>query len=219
MTLPLSRTDGRDVHRLTRARTVCLTIAPVFFTASIYVTLSKAIVYLAPELSRFRPQLVYWVFIPFDVVCLILQAAGGALSTNSSSGDRSGVNVSMAGLVLQVIVLTAFTACFADYMIRYWRSGRRIGPGRRLTVFFVGLASAIILILVRCAYRVAELRDGYNGELIKEEVPFIILEGVLILLASVALCFGHPGSVFDRKQPRKSPDDGEDSGVEMMGRI
>lgn len=181
--------------------TVCLTIAPVFFSASIYVTLSKAIVHFAPGLSRFKPQLFYYIFIPFDVVCLILQAAGGAMSTNSGSGGSSslGVNMSMAGLALQVIVLTAFIGAFADYMIRYLRVHGTSSFTWRDQTFFAGLTAASFLILARCAYRVAELKDGYDGKLIREEIPFIILEGVVIVLAAFCLCLGHPGLVFDRK--------------------
>ncbi|RGP75554.1 rta1 like family [Fusarium sporotrichioides] len=181
---------------------VCLTIAPVFYTASIYVTLSKAINYFAPELSRFKPQLFIWIFIPFDIVCLILQAAGGAMSTESDS--TVGVDVSMAGLALQVIVLVAFIAAFSDYMIRYWRSGQAQAFGWRMIAFFVGLSAAIILILTRCIYRVAELREGYDGELIKHEIPFIILEGIVIVLAAVALFFGHPGLVFNKSEVTNS---------------
>ncbi|KID97928.1 sphingoid long-chain base transporter RSB1, partial [Metarhizium majus ARSEF 297] len=192
---------------------VCLTIAPVFYTASIYVTLSKTIMYFAPDLSRFNPQLFYWIFIPFDVICLILQAAGGAMSSNSNGDDRLGVNVSMAGLALQVVVLTAFVVCFADYMVRYVRSGRTRSFGWRLNTFFLGLASSVLLILARCAYRVAELKDGYNGSLIREEIPFIILEGVVIVIAAIALCFGHPGLVFGRDEARKSSHDFEESGT------
>jgi hypothetical protein len=190
---------------------VCLTIAPVFYTASIYVTLSKTVIYFAPDLSRFKPQLFYWIFIPFDVVCLALQAAGGAMSTNSNGDNNLGVNISMAGLALQVIVLTAFVVCFGDYMVRYLRSNRKRSFDWRLNVFFLGLATSILLILARCAYRVAELKDGYQGSLIREEVPFIILEGVFIVLAAIALCFGHPGLVFDRAKNRKSFQDSEDS--------
>ncbi|UPK89664.1 hypothetical protein LCI18_000599 [Fusarium solani-melongenae] len=177
---------------------VCLTIAPVFYTASIYVTLSKTIVFFAPELSRFKPQLFYWIFIPFDIVCLVLQAAGGAMST--SSDNDVGVDISMAGLILQVIILFLFIVAFSDYMIRYWRSGRAANFGWRLKAFFAGLSAAIILILTRCIYRVAELKDGYDGELIKHEIPFIILEGVMIVLAAIALCFGHPGLVFNKPE-------------------
>ncbi|RGP81133.1 rta1 like family [Fusarium longipes] len=177
---------------------VCLTIAPVFYTGSIYVILSKAINYFSPELSRFKPQLFIWIFIPFDIICLILQAAGGAMST--TPGNTTGVDVSMAGLALQVIVLVAFIAAFSDYMIRYWRSGRAQAFGWRMIAFFLGLSAAIILILTRCIYRVAELRDGYSGDLIKHEIPFIILEGVVIVLAAVSLFFGHPGLVFNKPE-------------------
>ncbi|KJZ72942.1 hypothetical protein HIM_07705 [Hirsutella minnesotensis 3608] len=188
---------------------ICLTIAPVFYTASIYVTLYKAINYFAPDLSRFHPKLFYWIFIPFDLVCLCLQAAGGAMSTDSSGSNKAGENISMAGLALQVVILTAFIAAFADYMFRYWRSGRLMGFGGRIGIFFFGLTASTLLILVRCAYRVAELRDGYNGTLIKEEIPFIVLEGVVIVLAGFALCLGHPGLVFDREMPRKVSRDSE----------
>jgi hypothetical protein len=149
--------------------------------------------YLAPELSRFKPQLFYYIFIPFDIVCLALQAAGGAMSADTTGSNKTGVDISQAGLSLQVIVLVLFILAFSDYMFRYLRSGRASGFGWRLTAFFTGLTSATLLILARCAYRVAELQDGYNGKLIKEEAPFIVLEGVFVFLAACMLCFGHPG--------------------------
>jgi hypothetical protein len=178
------------------------------------VTLSKSIVYFAPDLSRFKPQLFYWIFIPADVLCLVLQAAGGALSTESNDGSV-GVDISMAGLILQVIVIFAFIVAFSDYMIRYWRSGRMSAFGWRLKAFFAGLSAAIILILARCVYRVAELKDGYAGEIITHEAPFIALEGVFIVLAAVCLCFGHPGLALKRETSRKFV--GRDSGESGLG--
>ncbi|OAA56457.1 RTA1 like protein [Cordyceps fumosorosea ARSEF 2679] len=180
---------------------ICLTIAPVFFTASIYVTLSKTIVHFAPDLSRVRPpSLFYWIFIPFDVACLVLQAIGGALSTTERDGRRTGVHISMAGLILQVVVLAAFAALFADYVARLARSGRARAElaAWRSVAFFAALAAACVFILARCAFRVAELKDGYGGKLFREEVPFIVLEGVMVVLAGVALLFGSPGLVFDK---------------------
>ncbi|KAH7329366.1 RTA1 like protein-domain-containing protein [Stachybotrys elegans] len=189
---------------------VCLTIAPVFFTASIYVTLSKAIVYFDPELSRFKPQFFYWIFLPLDIICLVLQAAGGALSTTSDN-NQLGVNISMAGLILQVVVLVLFTVAFSDYMIRYLKRHGASGLKWRARVFFTGLITATILILARCCYRVAELREGYSGELMRHEIPFIIMEGVVIVLASISLFFGHPGLVFKDKVASRSKLSGSDS--------
>lgn len=125
-----------------------------------------------------------------------------------------GVDITMAGLILQVIIIFFFILAFADYMFRYWRSGRMVNMGWRVPTFFGGLTSAILLILARCAYRVAELREGYSGEIITHEIPFIILEGVLIVLAASSLAWGHPGLVFKEKTAvRKTSADIEETGM------
>jgi RTA1 like protein len=136
------------------------------------------IVYFAPEISRIPPKLFYWIFIPCDIFCLVLQAAGGALSTTSSGSSQVGVNLALAGLSMQVVFLVVFCCCFADYMIRYLhhRKGKRFSG--RVKLFFGFLALAILLILARCAYRVDELSQGYSGPLIHNEGLFIALEGV-----------------------------------------
>lgn len=125
-------------------------------------------------------------------MCLVLQAIGGALSSSSNGSSQAGIDVAMAGLILQVIVLVIFCGFFADYMIRYLRLLRRSPSprgadgsadagfiGTRQKVFFGGLASAIVLILVRCSYRVDELSQGYSdSDKITDEPLFIGLEGV-----------------------------------------
>ncbi|KAK1729706.1 hypothetical protein CaCOL14_006665 [Colletotrichum acutatum] len=180
---------------------VFITSGPVYYTAAIYVTISKAIESFAPELSRIPTKYIYWLFISFDVFCLVLQAAGGALSTTSSGSSDVGVDLAMAGLVIQVIVLVAFCSLFADYMIRYTRSDVARALTRREKTFFGFLALAVVLILARCAYRVDELSEGYsNSDKITNEGLFIGLEGVLVICAVFSLCLGHPGLLFGKPQ-------------------
>ena len=45
-------------------------------------------------------------------------------------------------------------------------------------VFIGFLSAATLFILIRCAYRIAELKNGYDGNLIHDEGSFIALEGV-----------------------------------------
>ncbi|KAF6821035.1 parasitic phase-specific protein psp-1 [Colletotrichum sojae] len=195
---------------------VFITSGPVYYTAAIYVTISKAITSFAPELSRIPPKVMYWLFISFDIFCLALQAAGGALSTTSRGDSDLGVDLAMAGLVIQVVVLVAFCTLFADYMFRYARSEYSRKLTRREKFFFGFLALAITLILARCAYRVDELSEGYSDSTkITDEGLFIGLEGVLIIAAVFALCIGHPGLVFgenkmggDRKVSHASVESG-----------
>ncbi|KAK2000094.1 RTA1 like protein, partial [Colletotrichum falcatum] len=197
---------------------IFITSAPVYFTAAIYVTIGRAIDSFAPELSRIPTKAMYWLFISFDVFCLVLQAAGGALSTTSAGSSTVGVDLAMAGLVLQVVVLVAFCAVFADYMVRYTRSAFARPLTGRERLFFGFLALAVVLILVRCAYRVDELSEGYKqSEKLSNEGLFIGLEGVLIICAVFSLCVGHPGLVFAKSKDtaddvRKKPS--VDSGIE-----
>lgn len=86
--------------------------------------------------------------------------------------------MALVGLSLQVVVMVAFCCCFGDYLVRYFRSGSTDKFDRRCTLFFTFMALAVLLILVRCAYRVVELREGYGGDLIGNEALFIGFEGV-----------------------------------------
>ena len=113
------------------------------------------------------------------MICLVLQAAGGALSTVSKGESGIGVDIAMVGLILQVVILGIFCALFADYMIRYKRKSATRPLAVREKLFFSFLAVAIVLILGRCLYRCYELSEGYNNsDLITDEGLFIALEGV-----------------------------------------
>ena len=158
-----------------------------------------SIAHYSPSISRLRPpSLYYWIFLPADIACLILQAAGGALSTTSSGSNDTGIDLALAGLALQVVVIVAFLAFFADHMVRYFLLSRRGADGfppvsRRMYGFVAGLYGATLLILARCAFRCYELKDGYGGDAVADEGLFIGLEGVLVVVAVFSLGIGHPG--------------------------
>ncbi|KAL8886374.1 MAG: hypothetical protein Q9192_006498, partial [Flavoplaca navasiana] len=40
--------------------------------------------------------------------------------------------------------------------------------------------------------------EGFNGHLANDEVTFMILEGAMVAIASIALTLPHPGMVFGR---------------------
>lgn len=149
--------------------------------------------YLSPELSRLKPKLFYYIFIPCDIFSLVFQAAGGALSTSTKGNSQLGINLSLIGLSFQVLTLIIFCAFFGDYLLRYFRSGfwrqraavyRASDKGglltqaNRLMLFFGFMGVAILLTLTRCAYRLAELHEGYRGTLVRDEPLFVGFEGV-----------------------------------------
>ncbi|KEF56751.1 uncharacterized protein A1O9_06941 [Exophiala aquamarina CBS 119918] len=177
---------------------VLITVAPVFFSAAVYVLLAQIVQYISVEASRFKPTLFYIVFIPCDVISLILQAVGGAMSSTSNGKSTAGVNIALAGLSFQVATLVLFVGWTVDYIARsrhVWRFAQI--PGR-FVVFAVFLTLALLTIMIRCCYRVYELNEGYSreSEALRDQPLFIGLESVMIIVAAYALILAHPGPAF-----------------------
>lgn len=75
---------------------VPLTIAPAFLTASIYLTLGRIIQAYGPHMSIIPPGTYTVVFVSCDFISLLLQAAGGAITSLADSGSSSqqtGINI------------------------------------------------------------------------------------------------------------------------------
>jgi hypothetical protein len=152
----------------------------VFFSAAIYVLIYQIVCYIDKSASRVNPKLFYWIFIPADIISLVLQAAGGAMSSTSDGDSDTGVNIALAGLIFQVITLSVFSICVIDYMWRSRRTWKKTSLPRRFVIFCFFLTLATLLILIRCVYRVYELSEGYSreSEALRDEPMFIGLEGV-----------------------------------------
>ncbi|KAH7264890.1 RTA1 like protein-domain-containing protein [Fusarium redolens] len=177
---------------------IFITIAPVFFSAAIYVLLSQVINFVDPNVSRFPPKYFYWIFIPSDIISLILQAVGGAVSVVSTAQDdvKTGEDISIAGLVFQVVTLVCFVALFIDYVIRASKSPARYRLTKPILTFLFFLFLSTIFILIRCGYRIAELNGGYFSAIFRDEGLYIALESCMMCIAVLLLNVGHPGYAF-----------------------
>lgn len=161
---------------LRRRYLITLTIAPCFWSAGIYLCLSRIILTYSPSpsssptLARFRPRTSTRLFIACDIFSLVLQAFGGALADNRKKPHtaQTGVNIMIAGLACQVVSLSIFIALCADFA---WRvrgargaeavmaareRSRALGcPGRRFGGFLVGE-------LITCTICI-QLERGFPG--------------------------------------------------------
>ena len=109
---------------------ICLTIAPCFFSASIYLCLTRIIHVYGDDLARFAPRTYTKTFISCDVLSLVLQAVGGALADTAGNDhdlSQTGVDIMIAGLSFQVASLTVFVALCSDFAwsVRKHRSLQR----------------------------------------------------------------------------------------------
>ena len=138
--------------------------------------------YISVKHSRFPPKVFYYTFIPCDIISLILQAVGGAMSSSSNGSSNVGVNIALAGLGFQVATVLIFIFLTVDYFLRsrsVWRHSNIHLP-RQFKIFVGFIALATILILIRCCYRVYELSEGYSrtSKSLRDQGLFIGLESM-----------------------------------------
>jgi hypothetical protein len=100
-------------------------------------------------------------------------------------------------------VLVIFGILVLEYSIRTYRrryqlssSALKLWSNRRFQFFCGAVVAAYTTILIRCVYRIPELLGGWGGELMRIEIEFIILEGVMIALTVLAQTLFHPGLCF-----------------------
>ncbi|KAF5130795.1 Sphingoid long-chain base transporter RSB1 [Metarhizium anisopliae] len=188
----------------------CLTIGPAFMAAGCYLCLRRIVSAFGPENSRLPPEYYTRIFIPCDVVSLVLQAVGGALAATAAHNHESaslGSNIMIAGLAFQVATMLGFITAASDFALRTYRRYRAQGASAlsqdaalvrmrrtlRFKLFLGALSLASVLILWRSAFRVAELSEGWTGPIMADQGMFVGFEGVLIVVAVLALNVFHPG--------------------------
>jgi hypothetical protein len=184
---------------------VCLTISPAFFAAAIYLCLGRIVVVYGEDLSRFYPRTYTLIFCGCDIFSLVLQAAGGGIASGATtqSTDQLGINIMLAGLSVQVASLALFAGLCTDFANRLYRNPQAwsnqfnvLYQSPKFSAFLYSLCLATLTIFVRSIFRVAELSGGFRGPLANNQVSFMILEGVMIVIATSCLTLLHPGIGF-----------------------
>lgn len=100
----------------------CLTIGPTFFTAAIYFCLAHVVRFYG-SVSRFSPRTYQTCFIISDVVAVLMQGGGGALSSIATDFRtlNTGIRVMIAGLSWQVASIVLFILFSIDLACRIQR--------------------------------------------------------------------------------------------------
>lgn len=187
---------------------ITLTIGPVFIAAAIYLTLGRLVVVHGESISRLKPRTYTTFFVACDIVSLLVQAAGGGIAastplTNPGLID-TGTNILVAGLSIQVACLFAFLACSLEFFWRVRKNPELRNPqfadlvhSKRFKMFLFALFGATACLFVRTVFRAIELSEGFSGEMANREVDFMVLDGVMVILACTCLTVLHPGFGFE----------------------
>ncbi|KAL1383432.1 RTA1 like protein-domain-containing protein [Phyllosticta capitalensis] len=189
-------------HQGFQAAVICLTIAPAFLAAGIYLNLKHLVLCFGPQYSVLRPPSLYtWIFVSSDVVSIVCQAIGSAMAAKQNPKILfDAVRIIKGGMAFQITTLGVFAGCAAWYFVRVVAHRRELNPQTKalrgtwsFRCFLACMALAYVAILTRCGFRMAEFDDGWRSDIMTNETFFIALDTVPCLIAVVAQTILHPG--------------------------
>ncbi|KAJ5162636.1 RTA-like protein [Penicillium coprophilum] len=190
-------------------QTLFILLAPPLYAASIYMILGRTVTYLhAEHLSLVPVKWMTKIFVGGDVFSFLLQCSGGGLMASAGSMRETGSNITIGGLVVQLLFFGFFVVVTTVFHFRILRQptsrsqsdrDQTRGGGfkqRNWFTILVGLYIVSFLILVRSVFRLVEYKEGYDGYTMTHEVFMYIFDGVLMLIAMAVMNVYHPAEIL-----------------------
>jgi len=182
-------------------------LAPTPLVAGNFIILGHIVKRLGARYSRLPPKWFTIVFCSFDLICLVIQAVGGAsaaAAVGQGMNPAKGGNIMLGGIVAQMIAIAVYVACAGEFFLRYFSDSPvrkedsettiQSGPlDQRMKYMVVGLTFATTCMFIRSVYRTIELANGFAGTIISTQVYFNVLDGGMITLAIYTINIAHPG--------------------------
>jgi len=204
------------------AQICCLVLAPSFLAAGIYLTLKHMVLYCGPEYSKLKAKWYPWIFFGSDLGSIVVQAIGGGVAASADHGSNksllnTGDALIIAGIALQCVTMIVCGGVVLDFFLRR-RKARTQNKVQtegtlsmdaptlsndvqsksplRFRIFCWATGFAFLTILIRCIYRLPEMAGGWGNPRMRDEPTFLVLDGMMVALASIALTVAHPGIMF-----------------------
>ncbi|KAI1462691.1 RTA1-domain-containing protein [Annulohypoxylon moriforme] len=186
-------------------------IGPTFICAAMFMVMPQIVAVYGEEYRSWRPNWYTYLFYALSTVSLVLELAGGVISTiRDDSGDiDTGISVLVAGLAIQLVALVIFIfhATLFAIAVRTRHHALDIKfagiyNSGSFRIFLVVFSLATFLLVVRTAYRLVVIAEGYDSSIAQSEILLLILDGLMVLLATLLLLIFFPGRILPDSRPQ-----------------
>jgi hypothetical protein len=152
-------------------QSMLILIAPILFAASVYMILGRLILRTdSASYSIIRATWVTKIFVTGDVLCFFIQGGGAGMlvKANDADGFKTGENIILGGLILQILIFTFFVV-----VASIWHRKLNATPTAAAAELpwkkYIGLLyAASVFITVRNLCRVIEYALGRVSQSIVE---------------------------------------------------
>ncbi|KAI1327209.1 hypothetical protein F5Y16DRAFT_200209 [Xylariaceae sp. FL0255] len=192
-------------------------LGPTCICGAMFLVVPRIVAVYGEEYRSWRPTWYSVLFGILTAIIFVLELAGGVLSTvrSEQSQINTGVQLLSAGLAIQLVALLIFVFHGVFFMIALKTRSHGLDPkfaavynsklfAISVTLFVLATAALIL----RTAYRTVEIAEGYGSSIAQNEVLFLVLDGLFVLLATLLILIGFParalGAAWSQSSPRRS---------------
>lgn len=177
---------------------ILILLAPIFFAATIYMTLGRMIHALdAEDLAPIRIKWLTKIFVLSDLTCFFVSMAGVGLQvTTDKSMQQLGVRICLAGLILQAFVVSWFFLVAVRFHRRLTGAQGNHRGGIKWKKHFWTLYFVCAATLVRNIVRAVEYGQGFNGNVSRHEIFLYLFDASLMGCVAWIYVFVHPGRLI-----------------------
>lgn len=168
-------------------------------------TVARLVYYSIADQSVWRTKATWLtqIFVWIDVICFLVQAAGGMMMSNTDASPsdpiiRNGQHVYMAGCGAQLGFILVFTTMMIRVIMKMTQQPRMGANMTRAKMLFFTMCAVLLLIVMRIIFRLVEFGPGANDSnpILTHEGYAVGLDAVPMLLAAILLNAVHPGWVL-----------------------
>lgn len=119
------------------------------------------------------------------------------MAGGTPSATKTGENMIISGLVVQMIFFTCFVlvAGIFDYRMSRSPTAKGLDPSTKWRRSINSLYLGSVLIWIRCMFRLIEYAQGYSGYLISHEVFLYVFDATLMFAVMVLFAVVHPSEI------------------------
>ncbi|KAH7416620.1 RTA1 like protein-domain-containing protein [Cadophora sp. MPI-SDFR-AT-0126] len=190
-----------------------IVIAPLFVGAGNYLLISRLCLRVLPShhthIYKIPVAKLTRIFVICDIITLLVQVNGNTI--------KIGENIMITGLAMQLATFSFFFLILAKFHL-LTRRGVNKGAGRGWTGILAAVYFSSGMIIVQCAFRLAEFSQGIFGYPFTHEWMFYALEAVPMLPAIAVFCVLHPRNYFGVGKRRGGKSDSGLTGIHLTSR-
>ncbi|KAI0842580.1 RTA1-domain-containing protein [Hypoxylon sp. FL0890] len=180
-------------------------LAATFICGAVFLVMPQIIAVYGEEFRSWRSAWYSFLFYALTALSLALELAGGLVSTiQDNPGETgTGVHVLVAGLAIQLVALLIFVGHAILFAIAVHTRHHALDikfagiyNSGSFKTFLFALSLSTLLLIIRTAYRTVVIAEGYHSSIAQSEILLLVLDGLMVLLATLLLLLFFPGRIL-----------------------